>query len=88
MADLSPPTTHEVIRSTDTLSVPMSLGKAKPKTPVMKNLTENDIRDIAIRITEKLVELGYVPDCTDTDNGQEFEVQDLIEETITNSLKV
>lgn len=42
------------------------------------DLTIDDVRDIAIRITDKLVNLGYVPDCTDTDNGQEFEVQDTI----------
>jgi hypothetical protein len=49
----------------------------------MKNLNEDDIRDIAIRITDKLVELGYVPDCMDTDNEDEFVVQDLINEILT-----
>lgn len=42
------------------------------------DLEIDDVRDIAIRITDKLVNLGYIPDCTDTDNGQEFEVQDII----------
>lgn len=42
------------------------------------DLTIDDINDIAIRITDKLVNLGYVPNCTDTDNGQQFEVQDII----------
>lgn len=41
-------------------------------------LTYDDLNDIAIRITDKLVELGYVPDCLDTDNENEFEVQDMI----------
>jgi hypothetical protein len=44
-------------------------------------LTDNHldtIRDISIQITNKLIELGYVPDCTDTDNESEFEVQDAI----------
>jgi hypothetical protein len=41
-------------------------------------LTYDDINDISIRITDKLVKLGYVPDCTDTDNESEFEVQDII----------
>jgi hypothetical protein len=53
----------------------------------MKNLNEDDIRDIAIRITDKLVELGYVPDCMDTDNEDEFVVQDLINEILTDRLK-
>ena len=42
------------------------------------DLEIDDVRDIAIRITDKLVNLGYITDCTDTDNGQEFEVQDII----------
>lgn len=50
----------------------------------MKNLNEDDIRDIAIRITDKLVKLCYVPDCMDTDNEDEFVVQDLIIEILTD----
>lgn len=53
----------------------------------MKNFTEDDIRDIAIRITNKLIEMGYVPDCTDTDDESEFEVQDSIVDIITESIK-
>jgi hypothetical protein len=48
-------------------------------------LTDNHldtIRDISIQITNKLIELGYVPDCTDTDNESEFEVQDAIVEVL------
>jgi hypothetical protein len=47
-----------------------------------KFLSEDDVRDIAIRITDKLVELGYVKDCTNTDLYDEFEVQDTIVEII------
>lgn len=47
-------------------------------------LTYDEIAGIAIRITDHLVDLGYVPDCTDTDNEHEFEVQDMI---ITELLK-
>ena len=39
---------------------------------------ETDIRDSAIRITDALIEMGYVPDCTDTDDETEFEIQDRI----------
>ena len=53
----------------------------------MKKLTADDIRDVAIRITDHLVELGYVPDCTDTDDDYEFEVQDIIFYHIVNSLQ-
>jgi hypothetical protein len=45
----------------------------------MKSKLDRDERqDIAISITNKLIKLGYVPDCVDTDNEDEFVVQDLI----------
>ena len=46
--------------------------------PNNKTMTQDDIRDIAIRITDKLVEMGYVPNCIDTDDEHEFDVQDEI----------
>lgn len=49
----------------------------------MRKLTEDEIRDIAIRITDKLVELGFVPNCIDSDDESEFEVQDIVNEEIT-----
>jgi hypothetical protein len=54
----------------------------------MNKLTENQITDIAIRITDKLVEMGYVPNCIDTDDNYEFDVQDMISETIADSFKL
>ena len=49
--------------------------------------SHNDaIRDIAIAITNKLIELGYVSDCTDTDDESEFEVQDTIVEVLELSI--
>ena len=53
----------------------------------MKKLTEDDIRDIAIVITDKLVELKYVPDCIDTDDESEFEVQDAINDILNKRLR-
>jgi len=52
----------------------------------MPKLTEDDIRDIAIRIVDRLVASGIVPDCIDTDNDTEFEVQDIIVEEITKAI--
>lgn len=43
---------------------------------------QDEINDISVRITNKLVEMGYVPDNTDTDNEDEFEVQDMIREIL------
>lgn len=64
-----------------------SAPSSSSKKHTMKRPTEDDIRDIAIRITNKLIELGYVPDCTDTDDESEFEVQDSIVDIITESIK-
>lgn len=53
----------------------------------MKKISEDDLRDIAIKITDELVKLGYVPDCIDTDLEYEFEVQDLIMDELYVLLK-
>jgi hypothetical protein len=47
-----------------------------------KKLKRDDRMDIAIKVTDKLVELGYVPDDTNTDDENEFQVMDLIEEIL------
>lgn len=52
----------------------------------MKKFTEDEIRDIAIRITDRLVELGHLPNCIDSDDETEFEVQDEINEILNQSL--
>ena len=54
----------------------------------MKNLTEDEVRDIAIRITDRLVKLGYVKDCIDTDDEDEFEVQDEVNNILLTSLNI
>ena len=51
-------------------------------------LTEDQIRDIAIGIVDELVLKGYVPDCTDTDDETEFEIQDIIVAQIKSSLNI
>lgn len=52
----------------------------------MKVFTDDDIRDIAIRIVNKCVMDGLVKDCTDTDDDTEFEFQDIIVEVLKQSL--
>ena len=49
--------------------------------------TEDDIRDVAIRITDKLVAMGIVPNCIDTDDETEFDVQDVIMQEISDQIK-
>ncbi len=47
-----------------------------------KKLNRDDRQEIGITITNKLIEMGFVPDCTDTDDESEFEVQDMIAKVI------
>ena len=47
-----------------------------------KRLDRDERQDIAIAITNKLIKMGFVPDCTDTDDESEFEVQDMIAEIL------
>jgi hypothetical protein len=47
-----------------------------------RKLDRDERQEIGITITNKLIKLGYVPDCTDTDNQSEFEVQDMIAKVI------
>jgi hypothetical protein len=56
----------------------------------MKNYIQSldDINDISILIVDKMVEQGIIPDCTDTDNEIEFEVQDIIREILCDKFKI
>ena len=47
-----------------------------------KKLNRDDRQEIGIAITNKLIEMGFVPDCTDTDDESEFEVQDMVAKVI------
>lgn len=51
----------------------------------MAKLNKDDRQDIAIKITNKLIKLGYVPDCTDTNDESEFNVQDMIAKVLKKS---
>jgi hypothetical protein len=45
-------------------------------------LDQDERMDLAIVITNKLIEMGFVPDCTDTNDDSEFHVQDMITEIL------
>lgn len=51
-------------------------------------MTNDQARDLAIRLTDLLVQAGIVPDCIDTDNGDEFDVQDLLHAEIARTFNV
>ena len=49
-------------------------------------LTEDEIRDIAIRIVDEMVLEGLLPDCIDTNDFSELQAQDIIVEQLTKIL--
>jgi len=51
------------------------------------NISEDDIRDLAIRICDELVANGIVPDCTDTSDETEFITQDIIFSNVNKFLQ-
>ena len=55
---------------------------------VEHNYTNDDTRDIAIRILDTLIQKGFVKDCTDTDDETEFEVQDIIQEELNRVFNI
>ena len=50
-------------------------------------LTEDEIRDIAIRIVDEMVLEELLPDCIDTNDFTELHAQDIIVEQLTKALK-
>lgn len=48
----------------------------------------DELRDICIRMVDNLVEQGLIKDCTDEpDDSTEFDVQDVLMETLIDSLR-
>ena len=50
-----------------------------------KKLSRDDRMDIAIEIVNELISLEYIPDCTDTDDDTEFNVQEVIARILKES---
>ena len=55
---------------------------------IKHDLSNDDTRDIAIQIVDKLVEENLIPDCTDTDDSTEFDAQDIVHERLNNLFKI
>ena len=55
-------------------------------TEVQMELTEDEIRDIAIRIVDEMVLEELLPDCIDTNDFSELQAQDIIVEQLTKVL--
>lgn len=52
------------------------------------HLELDDIKDISLSIVDRMVFEGLIPDCTDTENEQEFEAQDIIREELIKLFKI
>lgn len=61
---------------------------ASEKVICIINLTLDVIKDLSIIIVDKMVEQGIVKDCTDTDDEEEFNAQDIIREVLCNHLRI
>tara|TARA_R100000656_G_scaffold11669_1_gene12273 strand:- start:966 stop:1208 length:243 start_codon:yes stop_codon:yes gene_type:complete len=56
----------------------MNIEDIKGKELNVKFVSEDDIRDIAIRIVDELVRQDIIASDVDTDNETEFQIQDVI----------
>ena len=56
----------------------MNIEDIKGKELNVKFVSEDDIRDIAIRIVDELVRQDIIASDIDTDNETEFQIQDVI----------
>jgi hypothetical protein len=53
----------------------------------MKITNLDNIRDIAIKCVDKIVKEGIIKDCIDTDDTKEFDIQDIIADTLLDVKK-
>jgi len=64
---------------------PLVLNLNKNK---MKALTNDDTRDIAVRIVDEFVKQGLVKDCINTNDETEFSFQDIIHEELNKTFNI
>jgi len=50
--------------------------------------TLDDIKDLSMRIVDKMVKEGIINDCIDTDDHTEFYAQDVIREVLCDRLNI
>lgn len=48
----------------------------------------DEIKDLSLRIVDRLVEENIIPNCTDTDDDTEFLVQDIIRELLCQKFNI
>lgn len=52
----------------------------------IKNL--DDIKDLSIIIVDEMIENGLIKDCTDTDESDEFDAQDIIRAILCDKFNI
>ena len=52
----------------------------------IKNL--DDIKDLSIIIVNEMIENGLIKDCTDTDESDEFDAQDIIRAILCDKFNI
>ena len=60
----------------------MNKNKSDLQLKIKRRIDE--IRDVAIRSVDRIVDEGIIKDCTDTNDTTEFDVQDIIFDEIKN----
>jgi len=50
--------------------------------------TLDDVRDFSLTVVDTMVSEGLVQDCTDTDNDDEFAIQDIITEELCSKFGI
>ena len=62
----------------------------KPLKPKKMNSIKNldDIKDLSIIIVNEMIENGLIKDCTDTDESDEFDAQDIIRAILCDKFNI
>ena len=63
-------------------------SKRLSKHILRHRLEQDDISDVALEIVDNMVADGLIQDCTDTENENEFQAQDIIRERLTELFKL
>jgi ribosomal protein S8 len=51
-------------------------------------ISKDDLTDLKYAIVEELVAQGYIKNCTNTDDNEEVDVENLIQEVMEDTLKI
>jgi len=52
------------------------------------NISKDRLTDLKYAIVDELVAQGYIKDCTDTDNNEEVDVENLIQNVMERTFEI